>query len=136
MAKTTGPTGWRLAPTLASTLVLSVAGCGAVDSRQVVPSPPDSGQTRMDAARRGQAFAVTACSGCHAIGRADASPLAAAPPLRDIVVRRDPESLSDGFADGLVTSHPAMPDYVFRASEIDDLMAWLETLRTPAPPPS
>ena len=45
------------------------------------------------------------------------------------MARRDPESLADGFAEGLVTSHPAKPDYIFRASEIDDLMAWLEALK-------
>ncbi|WP_414978050.1 c-type cytochrome [Brevundimonas sp.] len=120
---------------LASALALAVAGCGAADSRQAIPPGPAADQTRLEAVERGRVFAVTACSGCHAIGRDDASPLAAAPPLRDIAARRAPESLADGFADGLVTSHPAMPDYVFRASEIDDLMAWLETLSQDRPPP-
>lgn len=131
MTKITGRAGWLLT----SALALTVAGCGAVDSRQAVPTPPASGQTRMEAAERGRIFAVTACSGCHAIGRDGASPLAAAPPLRDIVARRDPEALADSFAEGLVTSHPTMPDYVFRASEIDDLMAWLETLNHARPAP-
>lgn len=129
MAKTTGRTGGLLA----SALALAVAGCGAVDSRQAILAGPAPDQTRPEAVERGRVFATTACSGCHAIGRDDASPLAGAPPMRDIVAHRDPESLADGFADGLVTSHPTMPDYVFRASEIDDLMAWLETLREDQP---
>jgi mono/diheme cytochrome c family protein len=120
---------------LAAALALAVAGCGAVDSRQAIPAGPAPDQTRLEAVERGRAFATTACAGCHAIGRDDASPLAAAPPLRDIVARRDPETLADGFAEGLVTSHPAMPAYIFRASEIDDLMAWLETLDRDGPPP-
>ena len=131
MVRTTGRTGWWAAAALA----LAVAGCGAVDSRQAIPAGPAPDQTRLEAVERGRVFVTTACASCHAIGRDDASPLAAAPPLRDIVARRDPESLADGFAEGLVTSHPAMPDYIFRASEIDDLMAWLEALNQDRPAP-
>ena len=119
---------------LISTLSVTLAGCGAADSQRATPTEPTTDRTRQEAVTRGQAFVTTACAGCHAIGRDDTSPLAAAPPLRDIAARRDPESLADGFAEGLVTSHPAMPDYVFRASEIDDLMAWLETLNQPKSP--
>ena len=131
MDKTTG----RSVRLLASMLAMAVAGCGAVDSRQAGPASPAPDRTRLEAVERGRVFVTTACSGCHGIGREDASPLAAAPPLRDIAARRDPESLADGFAEGLVTSHPDMPDYVFRAGEIDDLMAWLETLGQDRPPP-
>ncbi|MBB5747565.1 hypothetical protein GGR13_003193 [Brevundimonas variabilis] len=38
--------------------------------------------------------------------------------------------LEAAFAAGLVTTHPAMPPYVFRASEIDDLIAYLGTLKS------
>ena len=113
MDKTTGQSV-RL---LASMLAMAVAGCGAVDSRQASPASPAPDRTRLEAVERGRVFVTTACSGCHA------------------TARRDPESLADGFAGGLVTSHPDMPDYVFRAGEIDDLMAWLETLGQDRPPP-
>ena len=130
MAKFTHGAAWLLA----SALSVAVAGCGATDPRTALPAEPAATPVRQDAVSRGQVFVTTACAGCHAIGRDDASPLAEAPPLRDIAARRDPESLADGFADGLVTSHPAMPEFVFRASEIDDLMAWLETLNRPVSP--
>ena len=39
------------------------------------------------------------------------------------------DQIEQGFAEGLVTSHPAMPAFAFRASEIDDLMAYLDVLR-------
>ncbi|MFA4952448.1 cytochrome c [Brevundimonas sp.] len=76
---------------------------------------------RLAAVERGHRYLVHACSGCHAIGPAGASPLPDATPLRA------------GFADGLVTSHPAMPSFTFRAGEIDDLMAYLDDLRARTP---
>ena len=36
-------------------------------------------------------------------------------------------------AQGLVTTHPAMPPFTFRAGEIDDLIAYLDTLRHDGP---
>lgn len=55
--------------------------------------------------------------------------MADATPLREIVHRYPLDQLEEAFAEGLVTSHPAMPEYIFRASEIDDLIAYLETLK-------
>lgn len=92
--------------------------------------PSTSADLGTEAVERGRALAASACSSCHATGRSGPSPLAEAPPFRDIVQRRELESIETGFAEGLVTAHPAMPAYVFRASEIDDLIAWLETLQT------
>jgi mono/diheme cytochrome c family protein len=92
-------------------------------------APTASADLGLEAVERGRILAASACAGCHATGRTGSSPMAEAPPFRDIVQRRELESLEAGFAEGLVTSHPAMPDYVFRASEIDDLIAWLETLQ-------
>jgi mono/diheme cytochrome c family protein len=117
---------------IASALMLSVAGCGALAPS---PAPPSPGTLRQESVARGRAFAGTACSGCHAIDRTGPSPLTGAPPLRDVVARRSADSLVRGFSEGLVTSHPTMPAYVFRASEIDDLMAWLDTLNRAEPPP-
>ena len=81
-----------------------------------------------EAASRGQAIVVVGCVGCHAINATGPSVLAAAPPFRDIVRRRSLDDLETSFALGLVTTHPAMPAYVFRASEIDDLIAYLGSL--------
>lgn len=93
--------------------------------------PPQAADPSDEAAERGWRLADYACADCHAIGRTDASPLAAAPPFRDIVHRHRLEDLERGFAEGLVTAHPAMPTFVFRASEIDDLIAYLEQLKAP-----
>jgi mono/diheme cytochrome c family protein len=96
---------------------------------QASTRPPSlSTAVNSEAASRGRAIAASGCSGCHAIGASGSSTLLAAPPFRDIVGRRSLDDLETSFAEGLVTTHPAMPPYVFRASEIDDLIAYLDSL--------
>ena len=80
-------------------------------------------------AARGRAIALNGCASCHAIGSKGDSPAAIAPPFREIVRRRGSDDLAAGFEQGLVTTHPAMPAYVFRANEIHDLTAYMNTLR-------
>lgn len=115
-------------PRLTAALALICTGCGAANG-----SPPQSSPAAHDgpveAVERGRQLAAAACAGCHAIGPVGVSPMAAATPFRVIVARRSLDQLETGFAEGLVTSHPAMPDLVFRASEIDDLVAYLETVK-------
>jgi mono/diheme cytochrome c family protein len=96
-------------------------------------APPDlSTALEWEAASRGRAIAQVGCASCHAIQATGASPLPAATPFRDIVRRRSLDDIEAGMAQGLVTSHPAMPLYTFRAAEIDDLRAYLETLKVDA----
>lgn len=116
-------------PRLAAALALMCTGCGG--GVEGPPSqPPLSAQDgALEAVERGRRLAASACAGCHAIGPVGASTLAAAPPFRVIVRRRPLDQLEAAFAEGLVTSHPAMPTHVFRASEIDDLIAYLETVK-------
>lgn len=82
-----------------------------------------------EAIERGRLLTSNACASCHATGATGDSPLADATPLREIVHRYPLDHLEEAFAEGFVTTHPAMPEYIFRASEIDDLIAYLETLR-------
>lgn len=116
---------------LAATLV---AGCttSATPGLQTAPAPAPSASVVIlsDAAERGRQMASTACAGCHATDRTGLSPMAAAPPFREVARRYPLNQLEEAFGEGLVTGHPAMPQFVFRASEIDDLIAYLETLRT------
>ncbi|MDI1326156.1 MAG: cytochrome c [Brevundimonas sp.] len=82
-----------------------------------------------EAIERGRLLTSTTCAGCHATGASGDSPLPAATPLREIAHRYPLDQLEEAFAGGLVTTHPAMPGYNFRASEIDDLIAYFETLK-------
>lgn len=112
---------------IALTLV-SAASCAA---GQETPAPPRTGPESVvgEAVERGRRLTATACASCHATRATGASPMADATPLREIAHRYPLDQLEEAFAEGLVTSHPAMPPYTFRASEIDDLIAYLETLR-------
>ena len=111
----------------------------ATNAANTQTNPPVSSlSTAMDreSASRGRAMATIGCAGCHAIDAAGDSPMAIAPPFREIVRRRGSEELAAAFEQGLVTTHPAMPPYVFGASQIHDLTAYLDTLRTPVGRPS
>lgn len=114
-------------PRLAAALALSCAACASPEPPSTTPS------TRTDpmeqAAVRGRQFATRACASCHAVGAVGQSPLPAAPPFPEILQRRPLDQLEAAFAEGMVTGHPAMPDHLFRASEIDDLIAYLETVK-------
>jgi cytochrome c len=73
----------------------------------------------------------TRCSRCHAIGAEGQSPHAEAPPFRELMRRYPPESLAEALAEGIVSGHPDMPEYVLSPSEIEAVMAYLHTLSQP-----
>lgn len=114
---------------------LLLMSCGTADPLPITAPvatalPPLSAALETEAASRGRAIAVIGCASCHAIDPIGTSALPAAPPFRDIVRRRSLDDLETAFATGLVTTHPTMPPYVFRASEIDDLIAYLGTVES------
>lgn len=109
-------------------IVIALGGVGCA-SRQSPPPPPTQIDMTAEAAMRGQQLAVRTCAACHAVDRVGVSPMPEATPFREVVRTYPLDQLETAFAEGLVTSHPAMPAFAFRASEIDDLMAYLETLR-------
>jgi len=78
--------------------------------------------------QRGLVFVQTNCAGCHAIGRTGVSPLAAAPPFRELHKRYPVENLAEAFAEGIVTGHPSMPEFRLDGAQIDDLLAYLRSL--------
>ncbi|MDB5512375.1 MAG: cystathionine beta-lyase [Enterovirga sp.] len=78
--------------------------------------------------QRGLLFVQTNCASCHAVRRADASPLAAAPPLRDLHKRYPVAELAESFSEGIMTGHPTMPEFQLDGAQIGDLIAYLETL--------
>lgn len=109
-------------------LVCAVSGAAAQDAPRK-PTPSASGEAAQ-AVERGRLATAGVCASCHAVGRTGVSPMADATPFREIVQRYPLDQLEEAFAEGLVTGHPAMPQFVFRAGEIDDLIAYLETLKT------
>jgi len=79
----------------------------------------------------GRALAAAQCGACHAVGEAGASPVEAAPPLREIARRWPLDNLAEALAEGIVTGHAAMPETVLGPDQIDDFLAYLDALTRP-----
>ena len=79
--------------------------------------------------KKGRLLLHANCSACHATETDDASLNTAAPAFRDVAKRYPPEDLGEGLAEGIVTGHPDMPEFVFQPDEIGAIIAYLDWLR-------
>jgi cytochrome c len=77
---------------------------------------------------RGDALIKASCAGCHAVGRADGSPMPDAPPLREVHQRYPVEHLAEALAEGLTTGHTGKPAFRFDARGVDDIIEYLKSL--------
>jgi cytochrome c len=78
---------------------------------------------------RGRAIVEEKCARCHATGPNGASPLAAAPPFRTLGTRYPLDDLEEALAEGIMTGHPAMPQFSFEPAEISAIIAYLQSLQ-------
>ncbi len=79
--------------------------------------------------KRGEELLRARCAACHAIGRSGESPRRGAPAFHVLMQRYPPQSLEEALAEGLVTGHRDMPEFVFPPADIAAIVAYLETLR-------
>jgi cytochrome c len=79
--------------------------------------------------QRGRVFVQTHCSGCHAVGPVGESPLSEAPPFRTLHERYPIENLAEAFAEGIVTGHPSMPEFRLDPAQINDVLAYLQSVQ-------
>lgn len=92
----------------------------------LVPDPLSAqGAADVEAGRK---LAETHCSRCHATGNEGTSLMEGAPPLRDLKLRYPIDDLAESLAEGMETAHPQMPVFTFSPEEIDDLLAYLDSL--------
>ena len=122
-------------------MLLMLAAC--VSGAAPLPAPTDAltSAPAEDAAiaamiARGAAFAATHCAACHATGATGTSPHDTAPAFRDIGKRYPVSQLAEAFAEGIVTAHPGMPEFVLTPDENRALIAWLESVQTSGNPAS
>ncbi|MGC2776258.1 MAG: cytochrome c [Bradyrhizobium sp.] len=78
--------------------------------------------------QRGRAYAKANCSRCHAIGRSGESPFKPAPAFRTLHQHYPVETLGEALAEGIVTGHPAMPQFELAPAQIHDLLSYLKSL--------
>lgn len=81
-----------------------------------------------DLVAAGKEFAEKNCASCHAIGKHGASKLPIAPPFRTLASKYPVENLEEALAEGIVTSHPAMPVFQLEPPQIVALIEYLHTL--------
>ena len=81
--------------------------------------------------QRGAVLVAMHCGGCHATLKQGASPFAAAPPFRELGQRYPVEDLQEALAEGIVTAHPAMPQFRFSPDDVNDIIAYLKTIQAP-----
>src|SRR5471032_1460210 len=71
---------------------------------------------------RGHLLAQRYCAGCHAVKRTGASPNPASPPFRDLNQRYRIDDLGEALAEGILTGHPAMPEFKFSPTDITAIL--------------
>ena len=74
------------------------------------------------------------CGGCHGVSINDPSPLPEAPPLRDLHRKYEPEYLAEALAEGIITGHPAMPQFQFEEPEIEAVIFYLNSIQSRSVP--
>jgi mono/diheme cytochrome c family protein len=103
---------------IARALILALA------TAAVAGVKPDAG-----AAGRGQRLAESACSRCHAVGRAGDSPNRDAPPFRALLSFEPGHTVEEVFARGILLGHPGMPQFGMSEQDQADLLAYLRVIQ-------
>ena len=85
-------------------------------------------ETRTELVEKGHAILEAKCARCHAIGKDDTSKHREAPPFREVVKRYPPDNLAEALAEGIMSGHPDMPEFVFQPPEIEAIVRYLGTL--------
>jgi mono/diheme cytochrome c family protein len=73
------------------------------------------------------------CSRCHSVDATGQSPLAQAPPLREVYLRYPIEQLEYGFAEGMGSRHREMPQIQFSSEQVSAILNYLGSI-TGVPP--
>jgi mono/diheme cytochrome c family protein len=82
-------------------------------------------------AMKGKAFVESNCARCHAVGLNDDSHMPEAPAFRELHNSYPIDSLAEAFAEGIVTGHPAMPEFELSIDTINDMLAYMKSLSGP-----
>ncbi|SFH98891.1 hypothetical protein SAMN05216525_103213 [Bradyrhizobium sp. Gha] len=104
--------------------VRAIAGA-MLAANLLLPSSP----TVASSVEQGRRLALLYCAKCHSTDKVSLSPLKIAPPFRTLHERYPIEMLQEALAEGIVTGHPAMPEFRFEADQVGDFMAFLKTLQ-------
>jgi mono/diheme cytochrome c family protein len=107
---------------LAAVALALLAPGGMASAQRATLSP-------LDQIEFGRALVTRNCGMCHAVGEAGDSPSRQAPPFRTLHERMDVESLGEGLATGILTRHPAMPEFRFTPHEVIGVVRYLKSIQ-------
>ena len=97
------------------------------------PAAATAGENPLPASQaRGHAVARNVCATCHAVETKGASPNSKAPPFRALAGRHVPLTLQRRLADIAETGHYDMPPINLHADEVQDVVAYINSLEPPA----
>jgi cytochrome c len=102
--------------------------CGVMVIGAALASPC-SAAGPADMLAKGRALLAANCARCHGIDANDESKHKEAPPFRVVVTRYPPDNLAEALAEGIVSGHPDMPEFVFEPDEIAAITAYLASLQ-------
>jgi mono/diheme cytochrome c family protein len=105
--------------------VIVAVGVGAV---LLLGAAPLDAAGRAKLAARGRALLQDNCARCHAIESRGASPMTAAPPMREIYARFAPRELQAELSEGMVSHYSKMPQIEFASEDVDAILAYLYQL--------
>jgi len=98
-----------------------------------------------DKTARGRLLVQRFCAGCHNVVRTGQSPNSAAPPFRDLNSRYRIDDLGEALAEGILTGHPAMPEFKLPPQDVAAVLAYIKSIQSheqasgtlePAAPPA
>ena len=105
-------------------IILCLAGaltsCATIEAAQPQPLSP--------AAERGLQFVTRSCAGCHSVSYSGHSANAVAPPFASVRMRHTAIGLERSLAQIARDGHGEMPPIYMTAAEMQDVVAYIESL--------
>jgi mono/diheme cytochrome c family protein len=81
-------------------------------------------------AKAGHAYATSVCAECHEVEAGESfSPNPDAPSFQEVA--DTPGMTAQALTVWLQTSHPTMPDFIIKPDDMDNLIAYITSLRAP-----
>jgi mono/diheme cytochrome c family protein len=93
-------------------------------------APAALAQSATGDAEAGRVLALKQCSSCHVVAARQAPPSTDAVPTFASIAR-DPAATEMSLRVFLRSPHARMPDFILSPTEIDDLVSYILSLRTP-----
>ena len=104
-----------------NTLLAVVLVATTVSTTSIAQQPPAT-------AEDGRHLVQQHCASCHAVSTKDISKHREAPAFRDVLKRYNASVLGEALAEGMLTGHPDMPEFIFAPSDAAAIIKYLNTL--------